>query len=181
MTKSLLVVVDMQNDFIDGALGTKEAESIVPNVVSKIRSWEGEIIATKDTHEINYMHTREGRFLPVPHCIKGTDGWNIRTEVQNALNEKNAIILEKQSFGSIELPKLIEKKSYEKICFIGLCTDVCVISNALIVKIIFPEMDIEVDESCCAGVTKLKHDEAIDVMRSCQVEISGGSAAQSNK
>jgi len=180
MKQKVLVVVDMQNDFIDGALGTKEAVSIVPAVCDKIRSMAAEgaiVFATRDTHSANYMDTREGRFLPVPHCIRGTNGWEIRPEIAELL--KDAIIINKYSFGSKELPDVVcetlqiegvDAKDAE-IELVGLCTDICVVSNALILKAQFPETDIMVDASCCAGVTVEKHLAALETMRSCQIEV----------
>ena len=180
MKQKVLVVVDMQNDFIDGALGTKEAVAIVPSVCEKIRAAVSDsalVFATMDTHAANYMETREGRFLPVPHCIKGTDGWQIRPEVCDAL--ENARVIEKYSFGSRELPDAVGEALQIKgiapqdaeIELVGLCTDICVVSNALILKARFPETDIKVDASCCAGVTVEKHMAALETMRSCQIEI----------
>ena len=180
MKQKVLVVVDMQNDFINAALGTKEAETIVPAVCAKIEAAAAEgalIFATMDTHSPRYMETREGRFLPVPHCIKGTDGWQIRPEIAEKLG--NARIIEKYSFGSRELPDAIAETlrivgipdTDAEIEVIGLCTDICVVSNALILKARFPETDIKVDSSCCAGVTVEKHLAALETMRSCQIEI----------
>lgn len=180
MKQKVLVVVDMQNDFIDGSLGTKEAVEIVPAVCAKIRDAAAQqvlIFATMDTHTAQYMQTREGRFLPVPHCILGTDGWQIRPEVAAALG--TARVIEKHSFGSMELPDAvaealqirgIDPKDAE-IELIGLCTDICVVSNALILKARFPETDIKVDPACCAGVTVEKHLAALETMRSCQIEV----------
>ncbi len=180
MKQKILVVIDMQNDFIDGSLGTKEAVGIVPAVCAKIRTMAAEgaiIFATMDTHSENYAVTREGRFLPVPHCIRGTDGWKIRREVREEMTD--ARIIEKYSFGSRELPnaiaetlqiKGIDPKNAE-IELVGLCTDICVVSNALILKAVFPETDISVDASCCAGVTAEKHLAALETMRSCQIEV----------
>lgn len=172
-----LVVVDMQNDFIDGSLGTKEAEQIVGNVVNKINSFNGEIFATLDTHFENYLSTAEGKKLPVEHCIKGTHGWEINKEVLSALEEKSYTAVEKLTFGSVDLPKLIKDRAGEgelSIELVGLCTDICVVSNALILKANFPEAQISVDKSCCAGVTVQAHNKAIDTMQSCQIDTIGG-------
>lgn len=180
MKQKILVVVDMQNDFIDAALGTEEAVAIVPSVCKKITeavSNGAMIFATMDTHASNYLETREGRFLPVPHCIKGTDGWKIRQEVSDLLDD--ARIIEKYSFGSRELPDAIGEAlqikgiapSDAEIELIGLCTDICVVSNALILKARFPETDMKVDSACCAGVTVEKHLAALETMRSCQIEV----------
>ena len=181
MKQKVLVVVDMQNDFIDAALGTKEAEAIVPAVCEKIEAAAAEgalIYATMDTHNANYMETREGRFLPVPHCIKGTDGWQIRPEVAQKLG--NARIIEKYSFGSTALPDAIAEalrikgtaESDTEIELIGLCTDICVVSNALLLKATLPETPISCDASCCAGVTPAKHEAALETMGSCQIKIT---------
>lgn len=169
MDKKLLVVIDMQNDFIDGPLGTPEAQAIILNVWCKTHTWEGDIIATVDTHDENYLETREGRFLPIPHCIKGTNGWEINETVKSALDFHCVKPLEKHGFASQEL--IDAAYGYNSITFIGLCTDICVISNALMVKNAFPEKDIYVDSSCCAGVTPAKHEAALEVMRSCQIEV----------
>ena len=170
MKKDLLVVVDMQNDFIDGSLGTPEAQTIVPNVVNKIKNWDGDIIVTKDTHTTDYLSTHEGKNLPIKHCIMFSHGWQINESVQNALNEKKFVVdLIKNSFGlSLQSSALI---NYDSITLIGLCTDICVISNALIFRRDYPEKDIYVDSSCCAGVTPAKHEAALEVMRSCQIEV----------
>ncbi len=172
--KNFLIVVDMQNDFIDGSLGTAEADAIVNNVVRKIESFNGDIIATFDTHYENYLETSEGKNLPVSHCIKGTDGWNLNNKVLNALESKGYTQVEKLTFGSIDLPKLIEEKADGDdftIELIGLCTDICVVSNALILKANFPEKYICVDSSCCAGVTPESHNSALTTMKMCQVDI----------
>lgn len=172
--KKILVVVDMQNDFIDGALGSKEAVSIVENAVDKINCFDGDIIVTYDTHTEEYMDTREGRFLPVKHCVKGTGGHKLNEKIAAALKDKSYKEIEKPTFGSAELVEYI-KDNYDtqntQIEFIGLCTDICVVSNVMLVKANFPEMNVYVDEKCCAGVTPEKHNAAIEVMKSCQVEI----------
>lgn len=172
--KRFLIVVDMQKDFIDGALGTKEAQAIVPAAVRKIRDFGGEIFGTFDTHFDNYMETAEGRKLPVPHCIKGTKGWWLDNDIAAALAEKDFTPVMKYTFGALDLPELIRKAAAGEdftIELIGLCTDICVISNALILKAAFPEAQIAVDEKCCAGVTPEKHAAAIETMKSCQIDI----------
>ncbi|MBE5845000.1 MAG: cysteine hydrolase [Butyrivibrio sp.] len=171
--RKVLVVIDMQNDFIDGSLGTKEAEAIVPNVVEKIKGYKTEdIFATRDTHQANYMETQEGKNLPVEHCIEGTKGWEINDEVAKALGA--ATIIDKPTFGSTILADTM-KKLYEKedleIEMVGLCTDICVVSNALMLKAVMPEVKISVDANCCAGVTPEKHNAALETMRSCQIYI----------
>ncbi len=170
--KKLLVVVDMQNDFIDGSLGTAQAVSIVSNVVAKINAWDGDIIATRDTHFNNYPETREGRHLPVPHCIVDTNGHNINEEVLSALTKKGDFMtLNKLTFGSTALPEIIRGLNYDYIELVGLCTDICVVSNAMLLKANYPETDIAVDASCCAGVTPESHNAAITTMKMCQIEI----------
>ena len=174
--KKVLVVVDMQKDFVDGALGTAEAVGIVDNVVKKIESTDGDIIVTYDTHHENYMETREGKNLPVPHCIRGTEGWQLDKKVQAAVEKKGFIAIEKPTFGSTELPEYI-KKNYNpdeiEIELIGLCTDICVVSNALLVKANFLETTVSVDASCCAGVTVESHNAALTTMKMCQINVTG--------
>lgn len=177
--KKLLIIVDMQNDFIDGALGTKEAQAIVPKVVDKIAKWDGDIISTLDTHTENYLNTREGRMLPVSHCIEGTDGHKINQEVRNALfskkgNHSYIATLQKRTFGSTALPELIRDAGVEYVELVGLCTDICVVSNAMLLKANYPELDIAVDASCCAGVTPETHKAALTTMQMCQIDIIGG-------
>lgn len=172
--KNFLVVVDMQNDFVDGALGSAEAVAIVPNVVDKIKNFEGEIFVTLDTHFDNYMETAEGKKLPVPHCIKGTTGWELNPEVAKALEGKKHTVVEKLTFGSVNLPKLMGETAGGEdfsVELMGLCTDICVVSNALLLKAHYPENNISVDASCCAGVTPKSHDEALATMGMCQIEI----------
>ena len=171
--KKILIVVDMQNDFIDGALGTKEAAAIVEPVKNKIRSWQPEdVIVTLDTHKEDYMDTQEGKYLPVPHCIRGTQGWRIREDIRELV--RTAKHYEKPTFGSMELAadlkNLNEKEDFE-LELIGLCTDICVVSNALLLKAAMPEVKISVDSSCCAGVTPEKHLAALETMRSCQIQV----------
>ena len=169
--KKRLIVIDMQNDFIDGALGTPEAVSIVERVKEKIRSWPPEaVIATMDTHGPDYLTTQEGRSLPVEHCIKGTEGWRLRPDIA-ALLEK-AAVFEKPTFGSVDLAKaLAAMEDLEEVELVGLCTDICVVSNALLLKAAMPEVRISVDAACCAGVTPEKHRAALETMRSCQIQV----------
>ena len=172
--KKFLVVVDMQKDFVDGALGSREAVAIVPAVFKKIESFDGEIFVTYDTHFENYMQTSEGKHLPVPHCIKDTDGWQLNNDVENALSGKKFTKVEKNTFGSVDLPKLIEQAADGEdfaVELIGLCTDICVVSNALLIKATFPEAPIAVDAGCCAGVTPQAHEAALATMASCQITI----------
>ena len=159
----------MQNDFIDGALGTREAVEIVPYVKSLIESFDGEVIFTRDTHFEDYLDTQEGKNLPVKHCIKGSEGWQIRGEL-DALRKTEAV--DKITFGSSELVNVIGKLGVpEAITFVGLCTDICVISNAMIVKAFYPEIPLFVDAKGCAGVTPESHKTALEAMKMCQIGI----------
>ena len=172
--KKILIVVDMQKDFVDGALGSREAVAIVPAVAKKISEFDGDIFVTYDTHFGNYMDTAEGKKLPVPHCIKGTDGWELNAEVMKALAAKKFTPVEKKTFGSVDLPVLIKETVADEaftVEIIGLCTDICVVSNTLIIKANFPEAPITVDAACCAGVTPEKHEAALETMRSCQIDV----------
>lgn len=170
--QNILIVVDMQNDFIDGALGTAEAEAIVPKVAEKIRNFSGRVIFTRDTHEENYMNTQEGKNLPVPHCIRGTEGWQISSKLTEFCKDEP---INKETFGSVELGSVLKEAHQENpiqtITFIGLCTDICVISNAMLVKAFLPEVKLIVDASCCAGVTPESHKNALEAMKMCQIEI----------
>lgn len=172
--KHFLIVVDMQKDFVDGALGSAEAVAIVPTVVEKIEGFDGEIFATFDTHGADYLETAEGRHLPVPHCIKGTDGWKLDAAVAAALEKRGYTAVEKNTFGSVDLAGLLREAAAGEafdLELIGLCTDICVVSNALLLKASFPEAPIAVDAACCAGVTPEKHEAALETMRSCQIEL----------
>ena len=166
----VLVVVDMQYDFINGSLGSPEAISIVSNVINKIKEFNNnndEIIYTKDTHYDNYLNTLEGKNLPVEHCIKNTNGWNIPDEIYL----KDKIVLEKETFGSLKLVEYLKTIKFDEIHFIGLCTDICVVSNVLLTKAAFPNIPIIVDSSCCAGVTVKSHQEALNTMKMCQIDV----------
>lgn len=173
----LLVVIDMQNDFIDGALGTKEAVNIVDNVVNKIREYKaaGEpIIFTMDTHTDNYLETQEGKNLPVKHCIAHSEGWAIHNRIKEAVDLNEHKIYEKVTFGSSDLAKDLLNGVYNKISeveLIGICTDICVISNAILFKTFLPEVPVYVDATCCAGVTPENHENALKAMERCQIHI----------
>ncbi len=168
----ILVVVDMQNDFIDQALGTKEAVNIVDNVAAKINGFDGMVIYTQDTHSEDYLDTQEGKNLPVSHCIKGSEGWQFSPSLPV---KDDAKIFEKPTFGSKELGAYLEETAkdvdIEEIVLIGLCTDICVISNAILIKAFLPEVKISVDSSCCAGVTPESHKNALEAMKMCQINI----------
>lgn len=170
--QDILIVVDMQNDFIDGALGTNEAVSIVPRVKEKIDNFNGKIYFTRDTHSENYLDTQEGKNLPVKHCIKDTDGWQISNILNTSKAEK---LIDKITFGSSELALLLsdenKKEAINTITLIGLCTDICVISNAMLIKAFLPEVQIIVDSECCAGVTNESHSQALNAMKMCQIKV----------
>ena len=171
-----LIVVDMQADFITGSLGSEQAAAIVPNVVEKIKQFDGRIIFTRDTHFGDYMVTQEGRKLPVPHCIKDSDGWQICDEIRQlteTLPSNHISYIDKPTFGCVKLPEMISNfgETIDSITLCGLCTDICVISNAMILKVAFPEVPITVDASCCAGVTNESHTTALEAMRAVQIEI----------
>lgn len=167
----ILCVIDMQNDFIDGALGTNEAVAITDNVVKKIELYRkngDRVIFTRDTHYDNYMQTQEGRNLPVPHCIKDTDGWQISSK----LAVGDSLIIDKPTFGSVQLSEYIAGlEGVDEVELIGLCTDICVISNAMLIKARLPEVRVSVDSACCAGVTPESHSNALSAMKMCQIEI----------
>ncbi len=166
--KKTLIVVDMQNDFIDMALGTKEAVAIVPKVKEKIMQYRkngDEIIYTRDTHEENYLDTPEGKKLPVPHCIRGSVGW----QIADGLYVEGCKIIDKPNFGWPHW----DREVLEDVELVGLCTDICVVSNALIIKATFPDANVTVDRSCCAGVTPESHEAALKTMQMCQIDIVG--------
>lgn len=174
----VLVVIDMQNDFIDGALGSKEAEAIVPKTAEKIKSFSGKVFYTRDTHRTDYLDTQEGKKLPVTHCIRGTKGWELHPEIEKLREDEP---LDKPSFGTLELGyaiqdyekerRVIAEDYLESITLVGLCTDICVISNAMILKAMFPEVPVIIDAACCAGVTPESHRNALEAMKMCQIEI----------
>lgn len=183
MEKRLLVVIDCQNDFIDGSLGTPEAMAIVDKVAEKIKTFDGEIAATYDTHfEDSYLNSNEGKHLPVKHCILHTEGWQLNPTIEKAfrdrLAEKNEKfsynddkrVFLKESFGSFALAQAIVQGGFDYVELIGLCTDICVVTNALVIKTAAPEIQIACDFSCCAGVTPELHNAAKMVMHSCQID-----------
>ena len=173
----VLVVVDVQNDFVTGALGNPDAQAAIPAIKEKIATYlanDDIIIYTRDTHQEDYMETGEGKYLPVPHCIKGTDGWKLNDEVAAALSGKEYTEVEKITFGSVKLPELVRAAAGDEdftVELIGLCTDICVVSNALMLKANFPEMDMFVDSACCAGVTVESHEAALTTMKMCQIGV----------
>jgi nicotinamidase-related amidase len=170
-----LIVVDMQNDFIDGSLGTREAQSIVPFVVQKIKNHHGPVIYTMDTHDEDYLTTQEGEKLPVPHCIMGTEGWALNQNIEGLRLSSKTLAFSKPTFGSRELAEHLyeenNKHKIDSIELVGLCTDICVISNALLIKAWLPEITIMVDASCCAGVTPDSHNNSLEAMKMCQIEV----------
>ena len=174
--QNILVVIDMQNDFVDGALGTKEAEEITENVVKRVGKAKeiGEkLIFTRDTHKEDYLSTQEGKNLPIVHCVKDTKGWEIIDSLKKYTDGR--LIIDKPTFGSDELAAILKEENgrneIEKITLIGLCTDICVISNALLIKTFLPEVKIVVDSACCAGVSPETHDNALNAMKVCQIEV----------
>ena len=173
--RKILVVVDMQKDFIDGALGTREAQAIVEPVLEKMKSYrKSDIYLTRDTHGRDYLKTAEGKKLPVEHCIQGTEGWMLHPKVE-ALADPSQIV-DKPTFGSLDLALRLNQRNQKtplEIELVGLCTDICVVSNALLFKAFMPETPISVDASCCAGVTPESHEAALETMRMCQVEVAG--------
>ncbi len=170
--QDILIVVDMQNDFIDGSLGTPEALAIVPKVAERIRSFPGKVLFTRDTHPAGYLETQEGRNLPVVHCVRGTPGWEIRSELMELCVTEP---IDKPTFGSVRLGEVLlglnTLEPIRSVTLIGLCTDICVLSNALLVKAFLPEVPITVDAACCAGVTPESHRAALQAMKVCQVRI----------
>ena len=172
--EKLLIVVDMQNDFVDGALGTPEAQTIVPLVAEKIKSHEGPVVFTRDTHRPNYLDTQEGKKLPVVHCVKGTDGWRLTPEIHLLVDDRE--IFDKNTFGSVELSRYVysmfQAGEIKAVELVGLCTDICVISNAMLLKAAEPEMIVSVDGRCCAGVTPQSHKNALEAMKMCQIEVT---------
>ena len=176
--KDILIVVDMQNDFVDGSLGTAEAVSIVAPAAERIRSFDGEILYTMDTHGTDYMTTQEGRNLPVEHCIDGTNGWKLAPAIRHALAQRGALdgehCVRKCTFGAKDLPgrvlAITGGEQPSSFTLIGLCTDICVISNAMLLKAFFPEVPVRVDPACCAGVTPERHEDALASMRCCQID-----------
>ncbi|MBO5510306.1 MAG: cysteine hydrolase [Clostridia bacterium] len=176
--KHVLIVVDMQTDFVDGALGTPEAVAILESVAAKIKAYardpDGAILVTYDTHAEDYMETSEGKHLPVPHCIKGTAGWELHPAVAAALEGVAYTPVEKPTFGSVALPALVKETAAGEdftLELIGLCTDICVVSNTLLLKASYPEIPISVDAACCAGVTPETHKAALVTMGMCQIEV----------
>lgn len=166
--KKVLIVIDMQNDFVDGALANPQAQAIVDGIVKRIDEFDGDVIATRDTHAENYLNTTEGKHLPVPHCIRGTDGWEIVPAIRDALQRKNAKVLDKPTFGYLNWELL---QAYDEAEMVGTCTDICVVSNALIIKALHPDLSLTVHKELCAGTTQENHDSAISVMACCQVKI----------
>lgn len=175
MENRFLIVVDMQNDFVGGSLGSEAAQAITPAVLRKVAHFPGKVIFTQDTHGEDYLETQEGKRLPVKHCIKGTPGWKLIPALEKLQQEHHWPVIQKPSFGSVklaeDLKELNRKQLIQSIELIGLCTDICVVSNALLLKAALPEVEIRVDSQCCAGVTEESHQAALATMRSCQVVV----------
>ncbi len=167
--KKCIVIVDMQKDFIDGSLGTKEAQEMLPRLLKKLgEEKDAALVFTQDTHTADYLNTQEGKNLPVRHCVKPEDGWQIDPALKPFLEHAVAVV-EKPTFGATALPNVL--KDFDEIELVGLCTDICVISNALLLKAFFPEKPISVDASCCAGVTPQSHENALEAMKMCQIQV----------
>lgn len=170
-----LIVIDVQNDFVTGVLGTQQARDMLPRLLKKMREFEGEIWMTRDCHDGAYLDTQEGKHLPVPHCVAGTEGWRFPEEVEQLRMQCAAPVYEKTSFGSVSLVTALkqacERGGVESVELVGLCTDICVVSNALMIKAVLPELPVYVDADCCAGVTPERHEAALTVMESCQIEV----------
>lgn len=175
MAKKYLIVVDMQKDFVDGVLGSKEAVAIVPALLQKIEGFDGDVIFTYDTHQADYMDTQEGHMLPVPHCIEGSDGWQLIEQLEEIRVKGGCRSYRKPTFGCVKLAQDLQAEyaegAIESIELAGVCTDICVASNALLLKAYMPEVPISVDSKCCAGVTPEKHEAALETMRSCQIAV----------
>ena len=172
-----LVVIDMQNDFVTGSLGNPDAEKIIPKIIEKVNSFDGKVVFTRDTHEENYLSTQEGRNLPVRHCIRNTEGWQLVPELEGLRLSKELPAFDKPSFGSVKLAEFLSaaagENKAEEIELCGVCTDICVISNALVLKAFLPETPICLDASCCAGTTRENHENALNAMKMCQVKVKG--------
>lgn len=176
MKRNILVVIDLQNDFINGTLGTQEAQKIIPACLEKIRKYPGEVIFTQDTHDENYLVSQEGQNLPIMHCVHETWGWELAPEIALLQQKNNYHIFPKPTFASTDLAQYLSQSHKENPIFeieiIGLCTDICVISNALMIKGYLPEIPIKIDPSCCAGTTPEAHEAALQVLKSCQIHLS---------
>ncbi|MBR4423759.1 MAG: cysteine hydrolase [Mailhella sp.] len=170
-----LVVVDMQNDFVSGSLGSAQAQAVLARMEAKLAGFEGLLFATRDTHGADYLQTQEGRLLPVVHCVKGTPGWELAGRLQILLEAKGAEIFDKPAFGSLDLARrlaeLAGQGKLDEVELAGLCTDICVVSNALLIKAFLPEIPLAVDASACGGTTPARHEEALNVMASCQIDV----------
>ena len=177
MKQKYLLVIDVQNDFVSGSLGSEAAQAVLDNICRKVEAFDGTVMFTRDTHAADYLDTQEGKYLPVPHCIKGTEGWELVDRLKQYAEEHKSIIYDKPAFGNIYLASDIKSLSkldlIDSVELIGLDTDICVISNALIIKAAVPELPVYVDPSCCAGSSKERHEAAIEVMKSCQVIMNG--------
>lgn len=170
-----LIVIDMQNDFIDGALGTAEAVAVLPSVAEKVRGFEGHVVFTRDTHTEDYMNTQEGKNLPVVHCVEGTEGWELAPVLESFRMENACPVFDKPTFGSAALAEALKANegNVESVELCGVCTDICVISNALLIKAFLPEVPVSVDASCCAGTSPAAHNNALAAMKMCQISVKG--------
>lgn len=181
MEKKKLIIIDVQNDFITGSLGTEEARRMLPRLIDEAGRFSGEILMTQDSHSENYLDTQEGKMLPVPHCMIGTEGWGFPQELEKLRMERGIKVYQKPCFGSVDLvadlKDAYENNLLDSVELVGICTDICVVSNALMIKAAMPELPVFVDASCCAGVTPQKHKAALEVMRSCQIIVRGEDGA----
>ena len=170
-----LVVVDMQNDFIDGSLGSKEAQAVLPKVLEKIRNFKGTVVYTRDTHEEDYMETYEGKRIGVPHCIRDTEGWNFQKDIQELITANRSLVFDKNTFGSIQMAGCLQgidrMAPIDEVEVVGLCTDICVMANAILVRTAMPNTPVRIDSSCCAGSTPEAHKVALEAMKSCLIDV----------
>lgn len=171
--KKVLAVIDVQQDFVTGALGSLEAQQAMPALIKKVREFDGEVVLTMDTHGTDYLTTQEGQHLPVEHCIENTEGWKLMPELEAVLKDKPHRIFRKPTFGSVQLCEYLADRfnadEIESVEFVGFCTDICVVSNILLLKALAPELVISIDPSCCAGVSPERHQAALEVLASCQI------------
>lgn len=170
-----LVVVDMQNDFIDGSLGSPEAQAVLPKIIERIENFPGTVVYTRDTHEDNYLETLEGKKLPVIHCVRESEGWKLHKDVQKLQEEKRSLIFDKDTFGSIQMAGCLQgidrMAAIDEVVVVGLCTDICVMANAILLRTAMPNTPVRIDASCCAGSTPEAHRCALEAMKSCQIDI----------
>jgi len=172
-----LVVVDMQKDFIDGSLGSAEAQAILPKVIEKIKNFPGTVVYTRDTHEENYLETLEGKKLPVVHCVRDTEGWKFQEDIQELITANRSLVFDKETFGSIQMAGCLQgidrMAPIDEVIVVGLCTDICVMANAVLIRTAMPNTPVRVDASCCAGSAPEAHRCALEAMKSLQIDVDG--------